>query len=147
MSKQIEYSDKVNVEFSEAIYQEMASIRYGVNFCCDLDLLKWSIKKELLDLNNLKINFCVDVNNPAQPGDLTFVPGPCRRLDLSYFFQGGSIRYVPCNSYTYVTENYTTDNINGETVTLCYDTNIGYTSEPFNDTTLIIIESDEECIN
>jgi hypothetical protein len=147
MSKQIEYSDKVNAEFSEAIYQEMASIRYGVNFCCDLDLLKWSIKKELLDLNNLKINFCFDPDNLVQPGDPTFVPGPCRRLDIAYSLQGGSITYVPCNSYIYVTENYTTNDINEETTTICHDTNIGYTFDPFDNTTLIITETNEECID
>ena len=41
-------------KFSEAYYQKMASRRYGVKFCCEQDLSKWGVLKELNDLNNLK---------------------------------------------------------------------------------------------
>ena len=56
MSKEhdIRYSDKVNCTFSEALYQKMASERFGITFCCNDDLEKRMIDKELLDLNALK---------------------------------------------------------------------------------------------
>ncbi len=49
-----EYVDKVNCAFAEAIYQRMASVRFGLNFCCEPDERKWTIKKELLDLKMLE---------------------------------------------------------------------------------------------
>lgn len=52
--KDIEYSDNINCKFSEAVYQKMASKRYGITFCCQTDLIKWMIKKQLLDLNSVK---------------------------------------------------------------------------------------------
>jgi hypothetical protein len=54
VNENIEYDNTVNEKFAEAVYQKMASKRYGIEFCCDTDLKKWSIKKELLDLNALK---------------------------------------------------------------------------------------------
>ena len=47
-----EYVEKVSCNFAEAMYQEVASIRYGIEFCCEnaLNQDKWAIKKELLDL-------------------------------------------------------------------------------------------------
>lgn len=50
------YNNKVNQKFAEAVYQKMVSKRYGIKFCCETDLKKWSIKKELIDLNKLKEN-------------------------------------------------------------------------------------------
>lgn len=44
------YWDKIKCKFSEAVYQHMASIRYGIEFCCNADMEKWVIKNELLDL-------------------------------------------------------------------------------------------------
>jgi len=75
-TKQLDYHHKVNSEFAEAVYQEMASARYGIEFCCSKDLDKWSIKKELLDLNAVNIDLCVDPDNPPQPGDPNYVSTP-----------------------------------------------------------------------
>jgi hypothetical protein len=36
----------------------MASFRYGIDFCCKLDEMKYVIKKELIEYNNLKV--CLD---------------------------------------------------------------------------------------
>jgi len=51
--KDIEYSDKLNCNFSEALYQKMIERRFGIDSCCKLDLNKLEIEKELLDLNNI----------------------------------------------------------------------------------------------
>jgi len=50
--------DATNCSFAEAAYQEMASVRYGINFCCETDLQDNTIKKELLDNNALRV--CID---------------------------------------------------------------------------------------
>lgn len=50
--------DATNCKFAEAVYQEMASTRYGIDFCCETDLKGSSIKKELLDNNALRV--CID---------------------------------------------------------------------------------------
>lgn len=48
-----EYVEKVSCKFGEAMYQQMASERYGIEFCCDPDAEKWEVKKELMDLKAL----------------------------------------------------------------------------------------------
>tara|TARA_R110002153_G_scaffold116125_3_gene259747 strand:+ start:5045 stop:7000 length:1956 start_codon:yes stop_codon:yes gene_type:complete len=48
------YYDKVKCNWSEAVYQHMASIRFGIEFCCEPDLQKWTIKNEILDIENTK---------------------------------------------------------------------------------------------
>lgn len=49
-----EYVEKVSCEFAETMYQEVASIRYGIQFCCERDYDKWVIKKQLLDLKAIE---------------------------------------------------------------------------------------------
>lgn len=49
-----EYYDKVKCKLSEALYQHMASRRFGIEFCCELDLQKWEIKNEILDIESTK---------------------------------------------------------------------------------------------
>jgi hypothetical protein len=139
--EQKNYYYKVNAEYAEAMFQKMASIRYGIDFCCTPDLTKWSIKKGLLDMTNTIDSICSDSDDPAQPGDENFVPGPCARIDIATAHGGGSITYVPCGSYKKITETYTG---NGN-VTICYDTNIGYIANPTCGSCFIITESLEEC--
>lgn len=45
-----EVYDKTKCKWSESLYQDMASRRYGIDFCCDPSEQKWHIKNELLDL-------------------------------------------------------------------------------------------------
>ena len=139
--EQKNYYYKVNAEYAEAMFQKMASIRYGIDFCCTPDLTKWSIKKGLLDMTNAMDSVCPDPDNPAQPGDENFVPGPCARIDITTTETGGSITYVPCGSYKKVTETYTG---NGS-ATICYDANIGYAANPNCGSCLVVTESLEEC--
>lgn len=44
------YTDKVECAFSDEIYNIVKKRRYGISTCCGEDLLKWKIKKDLLDL-------------------------------------------------------------------------------------------------
>lgn len=47
------YTEKVNCRFAEAVYDHMVKQRYGLTICCDVDLYKWDIKKQELDLRAL----------------------------------------------------------------------------------------------
>lgn len=49
-----EYYDKVNCNYSEQVTDKMISVRYGLKACCEDDLNKWDIKKELLDLKSIE---------------------------------------------------------------------------------------------
>lgn len=53
ITKDIEYHNRVNCSFAEAVYQKMATERYGIEFCCETDLQRYKVEKELLDLNQL----------------------------------------------------------------------------------------------
>lgn len=45
-----QYTEKINCNFAEAAYDQMAVTRYGIQVCCDLDLDNLDIKKQELDL-------------------------------------------------------------------------------------------------
>ncbi len=42
----------------------MASIRFGIEFCCEPDLQKWTIKNEILDIESTKYPD-IDCNEPC----------------------------------------------------------------------------------
>jgi hypothetical protein len=44
------YTENVNCNFGDQMYNEMLIARYGLTICCDEERVKWSIKKELLEL-------------------------------------------------------------------------------------------------
>lgn len=46
-----EYTVKTSCMYAEQAYDEMVAIRYGITICCDHDIDKWDIKKQLLELN------------------------------------------------------------------------------------------------
>ena len=48
---QLEYYDNILCEYAESIFQKMASKKYGIKFCCEMNLVNLSIKKEKLELN------------------------------------------------------------------------------------------------
>jgi hypothetical protein len=49
-----EYTVKTSCRYGEQVYDEMVAIRYGITICCDHDIDKWDIKKQLLELSALK---------------------------------------------------------------------------------------------
>lgn len=57
----IEYYEKINCEFADAVYNKAMSDRYGIEFCCEKDLQKLTIKKKLLDAGQLQddIDLCL----------------------------------------------------------------------------------------
>jgi hypothetical protein len=44
-----EYVEKISCNYSEALYQEVISRRYGIEFCCSKDLNSLDIKKQLME--------------------------------------------------------------------------------------------------
>lgn len=48
-----EYYENVMCNYAEWMYKDVLKKRYGISSCCDEELLKWEIKKELLDLDIL----------------------------------------------------------------------------------------------
>lgn len=48
-----EYVEKISCEWSEALFQQAASKRYGIEFCCTIDLDKLDIKKQLMDFKRI----------------------------------------------------------------------------------------------
>lgn len=46
-----DYTVKTSCTYAEQVYDEMVAIRYGITICCDHDVNKWDIKKQLLELN------------------------------------------------------------------------------------------------
>jgi hypothetical protein len=51
--KDAQYSENINCQFAETLYQKAISDRYGIQFCCETLKTDSEIKKELLDLNNI----------------------------------------------------------------------------------------------
>jgi hypothetical protein len=96
--EQKNYYYKVNAEYAEAMYQKMASIRYGIDFCCTPDLTKWSIKKDLLDMNNAMDSTCPNPDNipPVETTCYVFKATAPPKI-------GGTVVYVPCGSTEPVT--------------------------------------------
>lgn len=46
-----DYTVKTSCMYAEQMYDEMVAIRYGITICCDHDVDKWDIKKQLLELS------------------------------------------------------------------------------------------------
>ena len=71
MKKIIKQKHKnVDCKFSEAYYQKMVSKRYGVQFSCETDIRKWSVKKSLANLYKIcdpleKVEVVIDDENCA----------------------------------------------------------------------------------
>ena len=60
-----EYTEKINCRFAEEQYIDMSKKRYGIKMCCEIDDMRYLIKKKLLDLKAIEfpeIN-CVSYNS------------------------------------------------------------------------------------
>lgn len=58
-----DYYNKVNSEFSDIQYKDIVQKRYGLEICKDSDVLKYTIKKQLLDLEVSKNSSACDDDN------------------------------------------------------------------------------------
>ena len=44
------YTEKINCTFGEQVWDEVVAVRYGIKICCDHDIDRWDIKKQILEL-------------------------------------------------------------------------------------------------
>jgi len=93
----VQYNNKVVCGYSEAIYQEMGSKRFGIEFCCLEDKAEWGVKFELLKLNKLK-----DLDKCVTPGLEPAIE--CRTMTIG-FSKTNTVTYLPCGGSSTVTVN------------------------------------------
>ena len=96
-----QYFDRVKCRWSEAVYQYMASKRYGIEFCCETDLQKWEIKNEILDIEVTKDP---DIECPTVCPTVEPVPPPA--CDTHVVITNAKIQditYTPCGETEEVT--------------------------------------------
>ncbi len=75
-----DYVEKVNCTFGNQVYDQMISVRYGINSCCEVDVNKWDIKKQIVDYtlmtipkeeeHTLRVCYCYSVEMTT--GNATF---------------------------------------------------------------------------
>lgn len=126
--EQQRYHDKVNCDFAEMIYKQMASIRYGLEFCCDkgsdaIIFRQTLVKKEKLDLN--------DIVNPIVDGVVQGVPNGhiirptilnCSLITVSFPPKStGSITRIPCGETKEKTYNWVDGKVDEGPRSFCYD--------------------------
>jgi len=78
------YVEKINCDWSESLFQQVASKRYGIQFCCSQDFSGLDIKKQLLDLKMITDpEACVTLSSACCPPCnvtaelITFTPATC----------------------------------------------------------------------
>lgn len=79
-----EYTEKVSCTFANTAYDQMIVTRYGITVCCSEDMMKWDIKKQLLDLRAIydpsacrsTLNLCCPPCNVTAVMN-AFNPRPC----------------------------------------------------------------------
>ena len=113
-----EYVDKVSCKWSEAVYQYMATERFGLEFCCETDLRKWSIKKELLDIALITDpEICKSI--PAVEASSIV----CKEYTVTTDTKSSTMTYLPCGQTELLTVTDAPLNF-----TFCADTSVEPTS-------------------
>lgn len=97
-----EYTQKISCTFGEQVYDEMVALRYGVTICCDHDIQKWNIKKQLLDLRAIyDPSLCKNVIPPcpaACPPICPVVPIVCNCYTITHLTDGETTyEYIQCD--------------------------------------------------
>ena len=100
----------------------MASIRFGIEFCCDPDLQKWGIKNEILDIESTKYPD-IDCTNPCSEPE----PPTCKEYTVADSVKKSFTQYLACGD----TELTTALNLEQGT-TFCADTSIEPSSDTLN---------------
>jgi hypothetical protein len=59
-----EYTEKISCKFGETMFDDVARVRYGIDICCDHDVERWWIKKQIL---NLKAIYDPALDVPVKP--------------------------------------------------------------------------------
>jgi len=87
-----EYTEKVLCTFAEGVFDQMAVKRYGITVCCDIDVDKWDIKRQLLELSAIyDPSLCVCLVPPPPPV-IT-----CYCWEITTIDEGCIYDYIDCN--------------------------------------------------
>jgi hypothetical protein len=79
------YTEKINCTFGEQVWDEVVAVRYGVKICCDHDVDKWDIKKQILDLKA--------IYDPA----LDIPPTPsCKCYIINQYAGSATYKFINC---------------------------------------------------
>jgi len=123
--EKIAYYERVNSEFAELAYQEMAEERYGIDVCCDYKEKKdkWYVKKELLDLNGKNISLTDDEVKDNLIYRTFQATEQCNTVVFTIPVGGGTLTYYTCGSFI-ITTHIFADNtdpllVNGELTVSC----------------------------
>jgi len=80
-----EYVEKVNCTFSNQVYNQMISVRYGVSSCCETDVNKWDIKKQIVDFELITI-----------PKEEVHTPRTCYCYTITVTTGTANFKYINC---------------------------------------------------
>ena len=81
-----DYVEKVNCNFGNQVYDQMISVRYGINSCCEVDVNKWAIKKHIVDFALMTI-----------PKEEEYTPRVCYCYNISAKAGAGVFKYLSCD--------------------------------------------------
>jgi hypothetical protein len=80
-----EYVEKVNCTFSNQVYNQMTSVRYGISSCCEVDVNKWDIKKQIVDFELITI-----------PKEEVHTPRTCYCYTITVTTGTANFKYINC---------------------------------------------------
>lgn len=133
------YTQKVSCTFGEQVYDEMVSVRYGVNICCDHDVDKWDIKMQLLQLRAIydpALCQCTVAPSTAPVCDPIVIPCKCQVIKI--LVGQGTFTYINCDG---VLASAVFD---GDTAYICSKSAPVLTSDP-NKITYVVTVMDTTC--
>jgi hypothetical protein len=81
-----DYVEKVNCNFGNQVYDQMISVRYGINSCCEVDVNKWDIKKHIVDYTLMTI-----------PKEEAHPERPCYCYTVTVLSGTATFKYISCD--------------------------------------------------
>ena len=92
-----EYTEKVLCTFAEGVFDQMAVKRYGITVCCDIDVDKWDIKRQLLELSAIyDPSLCVCLLPVPVPVCYP-IEVPCTCTTITILSGSGTFTYIDCD--------------------------------------------------
>lgn len=136
-----EYTEKVLCTFAEGVFDQMAVKRYGITVCCDIDVDKWDIKRQLLELSAIyDPSLCVCLLPVPVPEPVCYpIEVPCRCITITILTGDGTFTYIDCDGISQIA---TFDSFNHSYI--CSKTAPTLTSDPA-EVTYTITNTNIEC--
>lgn len=129
-----DYVEKVNCTFGNQVYDQMISVRYGINSCCEVDVNKWDIKKQIVDYTLMTI-----------PKEEEHTPRVCYCYSVEMTTGNATFKYISCDG------NWTSVSmLQGQIINICSqnkpqlqctELNIVYTIIP----STVVCQTNDDC--